>query len=99
MFNSDAKVTVGNSRSAVWCQRLDTATDEEGIYLLDGAAPVIIFRQRTGQCQLLSRPHRLKISDSDECPWSKVPQISIHVFQSRPMFDALILGLGNNIDM
>ena len=36
-----------------WRQHLDIWTEEDGVHQLDRAAPVTIFRLRTGHCQLL----------------------------------------------
>ena len=70
-------------------QVLNSITEEDSIHQLDRAAPVTIFRLRTGHCQLLSHLHRLKISHSDECPCSTGPQTPNHILQSCPTFDDL----------
>ena len=69
--------------------RLDTGAEEDSIHQLDTAAQVTIFRLRTGQCQLLSHLHRLKISHSDQCPSGTCPQTPNHILQSCPTFDDL----------
>ncbi|XP_041355387.1 uncharacterized protein LOC121373011 [Gigantopelta aegis] len=67
----------------MWRQRL------HGIYQLNRSQQVIIFRLRTGHCQLLSHLFRLKIPHTDECPCGIGPQTPAHIIQSCPTFDTL----------
>ena len=71
---SESKTILRNNFRTEWQQRLDIGTEEDSIHQLDRAAQVIIFRLRTGHCQLLSHLHRLKTSHSDECPCGTGPQ-------------------------
>ena len=82
IFYSEAK-------KQLWRQRLDIRTEEDSIDQLNRAAQVTIFRLKTGHCQLLSHTHRLKISNSDECPCGRGPQTPNHILQSCPTFHAL----------
>ena len=86
---SEAKTILSNNFRTEWRQSLGTGTEEDSIHQLDRAAPVTIFRLRTGHCQLLSYLHRLKISHSDECPCGTGPQTPNHILQSCPTLDAL----------
>ena len=74
MSYSEAKTILRNNFRTEWRQRLDIGTEEDSIHQLDRAAQITIFRLRIEHCQLLSHPHRLKISYSDECPCGTGPQ-------------------------
>ena len=87
VFYVEAKTILRNYFRTEWRQRLNIGTEEKSIRQLDRAAEVTIFRLRTGHCQLLSHPHRLKISHSDKCPHGAGPQTSNHTLQSRPSSD------------
>ena len=89
MSYSEAKAILGNTLRTEWRQRLDIGTEEDSVHQLDRAVQVTIFRLRTGHCQLLSHPHRLKISHSDECPCATGPQTPNHILQSCPTFGTL----------
>ena len=88
MSYSAAKI-LRNNFGTEWRQRLDIGTEQDSIHQLDRTARVTIFGLRTGHCQLLSHPNRLKISHSDECPRGTGPQTPNHILQSCPTFDAL----------
>ena len=89
MSYSEAKTILRNNFRTEWRQRLGIGTEEDSIHQLDRAAQVTIFRLRTGHCQLLSQHHRLKISQSDECPCGTGPQTPNPILQSCSTFDTL----------
>ena len=74
MSYNEAKTILRSNFRKDWRQRLDIGTEEDSIHQLDRAAQVTIFKLSTGHCQLLSRPHRLKISHLDECQCGTGPR-------------------------
>ena len=64
--------------------------EEDAIWQLEWAQQVVIFRLRTGQCQLLSHLYRLKLSLTDDCPCGTGPQTPEHGLQDCPTFNNLI---------
>ena len=91
MSYREVRCILKNSFRKLWRQRLGTGEEEDSIHQLDRAAQVIIFRLRTGHCQLLSHMFRLKLSDTDQCPCGTGPQTPTHILQSCPSFKALRL--------
>lgn len=72
----------------MWKQRLQIWPEGDDIYQL-ARAQVIIFRLRTGQCQLFWNLFRLKIFHTDECPCGTDPQMPYHILQSCPIVNTM----------
>ena len=89
MSDSEAKAILRNNFRTEWRQRLHIGAEEDSIHQLDRAAQVTIFRLRTGHYQLLSHPHRLKISHLDICPCGTGPKTPNHILQSWSTFCTL----------
>ena len=72
-----------------WKRRLRIDSTDDGIHHLDRHEQVLIFRLRTGHCQLLSHLYNLQISHTPECPCGTGLQTPEHILQTCPTFTAL----------
>ena len=69
--------------------RDQTSMREDHIGKLNRQEQVMIFRLRTGHCQLLSHMYKLKLAHTNECPCNTGIQTVQHVLQDCPIYTEL----------
>ena len=62
---------------------------EDNIGKLNREEQVMIFRARTGHCQLLSHMYKLKLAHTNECPCGTGIQTVEHILQDCPQYTEL----------
>ena len=85
----EARTIIKSSFHTEWKRRLNITGEDDSIKHLDRKHQVIIFRLRTGHCRLLAHLHKLKISQTDECPCGSGPQTPQHILQACPTYNDL----------
>ena len=85
----EARTMLKSQFKTEWRQKHRVGAEEDAIWQLERAQQVIIFRLRTGHCQLLSHLYRLRLSPTDDCPCGTGPQTPEHLLQDCPTFNIL----------
>ena len=60
----------------------------DSIRLLDRKKATMIYRLRTGHCQLRAHLKRINVTDSALCPCTQSDQTPAHILQDCPLFTA-----------
>ena len=81
---SEAKGLIKNTFHQAWKDKLNIPTEDISLQRLERWQQTIIFRLRTGHCQLLSHMYRLKLSHTNECPCGTGVQDAEHILQDCP---------------
>ena len=82
---SEAKTRIKATLNENWKQTFKNK-QEDNIEHIERADQVVIFRLRTGHCQLLSHLYKLKISHTNECPCGTDIQTVEHYLKHCPTF-------------
>ena len=80
----EAKTLIKSRFRESWKDQRSVDAEDTSLEGLERWEQTIIFRLRTGHCQLLSHMHRLKLSHTNECPCGTGIQDPPHILQDCP---------------
>jgi ribonuclease HI len=85
----EAKTLVKRKYKHTWNQRTNSNYPQDPILKLNRSQQTTIFRLRTGHCRLQAHLHKIKASQTAQCPCQNGPQTPEHILQTCPLFDDL----------
>ena len=84
----EIKTIIKSNMNSKW-KETHNLEREDNISQLGRGDQVLIFRLRTGHCQLLSHMYKLKLSHTNECQCGTSIQTVEHILQDCPVFTQL----------